>query len=193
MADDPDLLPNGVLRNLGGLTDRAALVRFEGDRALARAVELADGQVPMPAGFGGARLRAIHGHLFRDVYAWAGTWRTTGIWKGEGSQFAPPELAPDAVERVGARVAADGDAALVSGETRITFLAEVLADLNYAHPFRDGNGRAQREWARQLGAEHGLLLVWSRATPRQNVHAFVEAMEGRREPLRALLRRVVVR
>ena len=44
---------------------------------------------PVPAGdYGLAHLKAIHRHLFQDVYAWAGEVRTAEIAKGE-SRFQP--------------------------------------------------------------------------------------------------------
>jgi cell filamentation protein len=37
-------------------------------------------------------------------------------------------------------------------------LAEILDNVNYLHPFREGNGRAQREFLRLLALEKGLKL-----------------------------------
>lgn len=37
-------------------------------------------------------------------------------------------------------------------------LAEILDNVNYLHPFRDGNGRAQREFLRMLALEKGISL-----------------------------------
>lgn len=37
-------------------------------------------------------------------------------------------------------------------------LAELLDSINYLHPFREGNGRAQREFLRLLAQEKGLTL-----------------------------------
>lgn len=36
--------------------------------------------------------------------------------------------------------------------------AEILDTVNYLHPFREGNGRAQREFLRLLALEKGLVL-----------------------------------
>jgi cell filamentation protein len=37
-------------------------------------------------------------------------------------------------------------------------LAEILDTVNFLHPFREGNGRTQREFIRILALEKGLLL-----------------------------------
>jgi cell filamentation protein len=51
----------------------------------------ARGLEPLPAGrFTPTHLRAIHRHLFQDVYAWAGRYRTIRISKGN-SMFCYPE------------------------------------------------------------------------------------------------------
>ena len=37
-------------------------------------------------------------------------------------------------------------------------LAEILDNINFLHPFREGNGRTQREFIRLLALEKGLIL-----------------------------------
>ena len=37
-----------------------------------------------------------------------------------------------------------------------------MGELNAIHPFRDGNGRTQREFIRQLGRHNSFVLHWSR-------------------------------
>jgi len=60
-----------VLQNKLGITDAAVLGYRERELFLQRATE------PIPAGqFDLRHLRAIHKHLFQDVYSWAGKIRT---------------------------------------------------------------------------------------------------------------------
>jgi len=47
--------------------------------------------------------------------------------------------------------------------------------LNSIHPFREGNGRAQREFIRQLGAEAGQSINWSRVNREQMYNASIES------------------
>jgi fido (protein-threonine AMPylation protein) len=66
-------------------------------------------------------------------------------------------------------------------------LAHHLANVNALHPFRDGNGRAQRAFFSQLAAEAGFDLHWQLISPEANNAAAVAAMQGDERPLRGLL------
>jgi cell filamentation protein len=68
----------GTLRNLYDERDARVLSRMEYTDTTVRAVQLGNGEVDVPRTFDGAHLRAIHGHLFQDVYEWAGS---TAPWK----------------------------------------------------------------------------------------------------------------
>ena len=66
-----------ILKNKAGLTDSAALKQFETAMTFARAHE------PLPRGrFSVSHYRAVHRHLFQDVYRWAGAFRTVRLSKG---------------------------------------------------------------------------------------------------------------
>jgi cell filamentation protein len=83
---DPYCYPDSsVLKNRLGLRDQAELDAFE---ALITAQR---GEEPLPRGrLGYAHYRAIHHHLFQDVFEWAGQPRTVRIAK-DGSMFCYPE------------------------------------------------------------------------------------------------------
>ncbi|MFD0760365.1 hypothetical protein [Arthrobacter ulcerisalmonis] len=69
---DPDT-GIGTLRNLYEERDARVLSRMEYTDTTVRAVQLGNGEVEIARTFDGAHLRAIHGHLFQDVYEWAGS------------------------------------------------------------------------------------------------------------------------
>lgn len=54
-------------------------------------------------------------------------------------------------------------------------LAEILDNVNYLHPFREGNGRAQREFIRLLALEKGLAL---NLNPPDNTYVYERYMQG---------------
>ncbi len=54
-------------------------------------------------------------------------------------------------------------------------LAEILDSVNHLHPFREGNGRAQREFIRLLALEKGLLL---NLNPPDNTNIYERYMQG---------------
>jgi cell filamentation protein len=66
-------------------------------------------------------------------------------------------------------------------------LTHYFAEVNAIHPFREGNGRTQRAFVRQVAAEAGWVTDWSDLDPDENVRASVLALRGDNGPLRALL------
>jgi cell filamentation protein len=54
-------------------------------------------------------------------------------------------------------------------------LAEILDNVNYLHPFREGNGRTQREFLRLVASEKGLKL---NLNPPDNKSVYERYMKG---------------
>ncbi len=77
-----------TLRNLFDEHDPAVLARLEYVETVERQRELAAGEVVIARTYNSEHLRAIHRHLFQDVYPWAGQYRTVNISKGGGGNFA---------------------------------------------------------------------------------------------------------
>lgn len=99
-------------------------------------------------------LRAIHRHLFQDVYDWAGELREIEIAKG-GSQFMHRRFIADGMADVHRRLS---KAAFLQKLGRATFAeaaGKIVGDVNHIHPFREGNGRMQLEYLRQLAYQAG--------------------------------------
>jgi cell filamentation protein len=66
--------------------------------------------------------------------------------------------------------------------------AYYLGELNAIHPFREGNGRTQREFIRQLAAEAGHRINWSRIGREQMVAASIESHSlGKNDAFAALI------
>jgi cell filamentation protein len=138
VEDDPYCYPGTtVLKNLLGLTKQAELDAFEAEITDQRARE------PLPAGrLSFTHYRAIHHHLFQDVYPWAGKLRTVRIAKG-GSSFCYPEYINREMTKLFTVLAMQQQ---FRGLDKVVFAAKAthfLAELNAIHPFREGNGRAQ--------------------------------------------------
>ena len=163
-SDDPDR--TDVLRNKFGIESNSEL-RTEEYRATAfRMAEIAEGDGPSGQ-FDKAHLKAIHGYIFQDVYEWAGHTRNEspivdgqrvepigGLSKG-GTAFLH-----------GSRIEMGLDEALrpirdpevLRGSTPEQFAeraGQVMAKLNYVHPFREGNGRTQEVFIAELGRLRG--------------------------------------
>lgn len=140
----PDL---DVLENVPGLRDGGQLAEFEAVNTVARIYELL--QKPVSGTFDAAHFKAMNKHIFQDVFAWAGHFRTTMPGKAESirqppNRFTPPHLLEHEAERIFRPL---HRAKILCGLSRIEFAlraALLLADLNQLHPFREGNGRTQR-------------------------------------------------
>jgi cell filamentation protein len=158
--DDPYLYPgSNVLRNKFGITDEAALEQIE-RRLTANRIE--EGA---PAGrFDLKHLCAIHRHLFQDIYEWAGKIRTVEISKG-GSQFQFRQFIETGMGDIHRRLVRAEFLRDLSPDAFATAAAEVLGDVNYVHPFREGNGRTQLLYLEQLAEQAGHPLDLSRLVP----------------------------
>jgi len=156
MNGDPYLDPHsGVLLNKFGLSDHDALAREEQVRTGLRGILLKSN--PVPGNFDLEHLQSIHQYIFQDIYDWAGQVRTISMAKadlGSVTHFTPPELIKRELDQVFNTLAEEN---FLRALTRAEFArkaARLLSDINQIHPFRDGNGRTQREFLRQI-AESG--------------------------------------
>jgi len=186
---DPYLdLEHGVLRNRLGITDAAELAAVERRISALRIAGIE--RSPVPGGYDLAHLQHVHWRIFSDVYPWAGTLRTVTLARS-GRPFCAPELIRHTADGIFARLAAGGPwrgrdrAAVLDG------LTTLLAELNDLHPFREGNGRAQRTFLGQLAREAGRPLSWDGQDPVTAAAAARAAAAGDRAPLRALLDRAL--
>lgn len=96
---------------------------------------------------------AIHNYLFQDVYAWAGQYRKVNISKS-GNPFMPIQSFNTAETHMNNLIHSYHQTANSKDEI-IMHLSEILDNLNYFHPFREGNGRTQREVIRSLALSKG--------------------------------------
>lgn len=96
---------------------------------------------------------AIHKYLFQDVYAWAGQYRKVNISKN-GNPFMSIQSFSTAQSYINRLIHTYYQTANSKDEI-IKQLAKILDNLNYFHPFREGNGRTQREVIRSLALSKG--------------------------------------
>ena len=96
---------------------------------------------------------AIHKYLFQDVYAWAGQFRKVNISKN-GNPFMSIQSFSTAQVYINRLIHTYYQTAN-SKDGIIKQLAKILDNLNYFHPFREGNGRTQREVIRSLALSKG--------------------------------------
>ena len=155
--DDPYCYKGtSVLKNKAGLRDAALLEAFELEMTTLRAEE------PLPQGrFGPAHYRAIHRHLFQDVYGWAGRDRTVRTSKG-GNPFCFPEHIRGQMNALFERLKAPAFLAPADSAEFVSAGADFLAELNAIHPFREGNGRSQLAFMELLAVRAGYPFDFTR-------------------------------
>lgn len=95
----------------------------------------------------------IHEFLFQDLYWWAGKYRKVNISK-QGHAFMAMQSFGTAESYMNSLLQDYYQNANTRDEI-IKHLALILDNENYLHPFREGNGRTQREVIRVLGLAKG--------------------------------------
>jgi cell filamentation protein len=110
-----------------------------------------------PGSFDLTHLRAIHRHLFQDVYDWAGELRTVEISKG-CQQFQFRQYIQTGMADVHRRLERQRFLRGLPPADFAEQAAVIMGDINYIHPFREGNGRTQLQYLKQLTAEAGHRL-----------------------------------
>jgi len=172
---DPDYTyidsKSGLLKNLVDITDSEDLLFFESATVTKRINELYENPINI---IGIESLFSIHQHLFQDIYAWAGKKRVVEISK-DGKQFFPTTYFENAFHFID-KLIEDYKKTRNNDRNQIAEkLAEILDNVNYLHPFRDGNGRAQREFLRLLALEKGVAL---NLNPPDNKNVYERYMQG---------------
>lgn len=126
---------------------------------------------PISGKFGFAHLKKIHHAIFKDIYEWAGKPRTIDI--GKNNLFCRAQFIGTYAESVFREFYSDC-ASLKNNKDEFTrALATHYSDMNALHPFREGNGRAQREFTRELCLKCGYMLDFTRTTHAEMLEASV--------------------
>ena len=140
-----------TLENKLGITVSSELAREEERISKMRAIELFETNFLSslnPGTFDA--LSKIHAFLFSDIYEFAGIVRTVNIAKGN-FRFAPLMYLHAALENIEKMPQSTFDE-----------IVEKYVEMNVAHPFREGNGRATRIWLDHiLKSEIGMVVDWS--------------------------------
>lgn len=141
-----------VLENKLGIIDAAELAREKEKISKKKAVELFEtGYLDeLNAGTFDA-LAKIHKYLFEDIYDFAGNIREVNIAKGN-FRFAPLMYLQSALDNIDKMPQSNFDE-----------IVEKYVEMNIAHPFREGNGRATRIWLDMIfKAELKRVVDWSK-------------------------------
>ena len=140
-----------TLPNKLNITNQVELARLEEKISKQKAKQLFDSGLIATLGVGSFQgLAAIHAQLFGDIYHFAGQIRDVNIAKGN-FRFAPLMYLAASLQHIDAMPQAS-----------FAQIIEKYVEMNIAHPFREGNGRATRIWLDLiLKQELGQVIDWN--------------------------------
>ena len=147
---------------------------------------------PIRGKFDFNHLCRIHQHIFQDLYDWAGHPRTVDIAKGN-SLFCPAWNIQGYAGDVFPRFYNHCIEAKDNLEQFVMVFASHYADLNALHMFREGNGRSQREFARELCLQCGYALDLTHTCRNEMLQASIVSLEkGDNSGLEVIFRKCIV-
>ena len=146
-----------VLKNKLKIKDAGILKQAEEKIVAVRQFEML--QVPVRGKFTKNHLLNIHQLLFGDVFYFVGKIRQEQITKGS-TMFYPPQAIESELDKLFIQIKAFYDSRKNEKEVIFDRLAYFMAELNVIHPFREGNGRAIREFIRLFALKYNIALNW---------------------------------
>jgi cell filamentation protein len=150
-----------ILENKLGITDQIELVKAEEKISKQKARQLFDSGDINKVEIGTfAGLAFIHDYLFDDIYPFAGKIRDVNIAKGD-FRFVPLMYLAPSLKHIDAMPQSSFDQ-----------IIEKYVEMNVAHPFREGNGRATRIWLDlMLKKEIQQVVDWNRVDKEEYLSA----------------------
>ncbi|AMJ66036.1 hypothetical protein AXW84_11785 [Hymenobacter sp. PAMC 26628] len=170
----------GILSNRLHITDEDKLAEVEGNCFHFRMLEVLTGRVEVEP-YNAQGLQALHRHLFQDVYAWAGQLRGWGQFQTTKSSSADADAVgqqtmffgsyqqlPEHLDTIGQQLAAERYLKGLDKEQFVARAAYYFDQYNYAHPFREGNGRTLGLAFQVLGESAGYdVNLVAQSNPKQ--------------------------
>jgi cell filamentation protein len=150
-----------ILENKLNITDQIELAKAEEKISKQKARQLFDSGDITKVEIGTfAGLVFIHTYLFEDIYPFAGKIRDVNIAKGD-FRFVPLMYLEPSLKHIDAMPQSTFDQ-----------IIEKYVEMNVAHPFREGNGRATRIWLDlMLKKEIQQVVDWNRVDKEEYLSA----------------------
>ena len=182
----------GDLRNLLGAMSSEHLKELEAQVVFANEIELESTSIARTHDL--EELLALHKQLFGNVYDWAGQIRIIDIKKNSDNAeyFLIVSKIIDASNYVFNELTKEQYLIGLSNKAFIDRLAYFYDQLNYIHPFREGNGRVQRVFWTRLAHDAGYEVNWDKVVGDENNEASrIAAEEMDLSALKAMLTKIV--
>ncbi|NMB96440.1 MAG: cell filamentation protein Fic [Clostridiaceae bacterium] len=159
-----------VYKNKLNIRDPDNLLSIENDLTYQRLSELHI--EPVRGHFGVRHLLNIHKYIFQDLYYFAGKIRKEDIIKGD-TRFCSCQYIMENLNNLLLELKKNNFLIGLSINDFIEKSAFLLSELNMIHPFREGNGRAIREYYRCLALKNGYIIDWSLVDSKDLLNAFI--------------------
>jgi len=180
-----------VLHNKLGITDADKLEAHIARLSFFRVAELE--VKPLPGDFNIHHLRSIHRHIFQDIFPWAGDFREVTTSRTNSFSFPPPQYLLPSLETLFTALKNESHLQGLDPDTFAQRAAHYLGEINAIHPFREGNGRTQREFIRTLALRAGHPITWAALTPEENNEASrISFATGNTTQLTTLIRKRLI-
>lgn len=154
VGDDPYCYPGtNLLKNKLSIQDEKLLTEAERDLSFVAAAAIEFKEPPYDLAY----LCNIHHALFSDLYEWSGKLREVDITKGH-TRFCNVSFIENEANKLLNKLSQDNYLVGLEYSEFITKLSEYYCDLNMIHPFREGNGRAQRIFFEHLVINAGFEI-----------------------------------
>ena len=150
----------------------------------------AEGYQPSFNQFNLEHLKSIHYHLFQDLYDWAGELRQVDISKSESRFCTKSRIEPEAI-KLFTNLNKENNFSELSQGDFVECSAELYCELNVIHPFRDGNGRAQRIFFEELAVNAGFEFAWSIISREEWLNANIAGFNTDLSPLIKLFKKII--
>lgn len=186
---DPYINPNtGILRNLVRATTYPELRKAEGDIVTLSEISLEK----IPHTIDLSELQQIHKNLFSKIYDWAGELRTVNIRKGSKEYFLDYTYLENGAKFVFEELSKENYLQGLNREDFVKRLAYFYEQLNFIHPFREGNGRTQRIFWQRVANEAGYKIDWSKVVGEElDSASLIGRTKNNLEPLEVMFSEII--
>ena len=158
-----------ILINKLNIRDKVALSNAERSITLIRMIEMEEH--PIEGDYNLDHIKDIPKAIFGDIFEWAGKLRTVDISKG--TLFCKSEYIEDNAVKLFRQLKDEKRLTGLQKHEIIPRLAYYLCEINAIHPFREGNGRAQRQFIKQLAFDAGFYLDFTGISNEEMIQASI--------------------
>jgi cell filamentation protein len=179
-----------VLKNKLGIRDDNALTIAEREITSLKLLKLYN--MPLMDEFNFEALCKIHKIIFEDIYEWAGQIRRGDFFSKGNSIFCRGLYIVENAKIIFEKLLKENYLLGLNKSKFIERMAYYMGETNALHPFREGNGRAAREFFRQLSLDANHTLNFSKIEKEELLEADIKAFNGKYDKLINILEKVIV-